>query len=73
MNNFGKNLRRARKKAGLTQAQAAKGVNCWGNPVAGQSLWSQYETGKCIPSIAQAERLADAVGATLEDVIRNSE
>lgn len=56
-------LRRARRKAGLSQAQLAQraGVN--------QSVISAYETGARQPSLPSLARLVEATGSGLEVVI----
>ena len=60
---FGKNLREARLKAGMTQAQVAHG--------AGLSLnrMSLIEQGKSDLRLSSARALARAVGASLSDLV----
>lgn len=63
MSMFADQLRAARETAGLTQTVAA------GRAGIAQPLWSQYERGETMPSVEQAHRLADAVGATLVELL----
>jgi len=63
MSTFADNLKAAREAAGLTQVDAA------GRAGISQPLWSQYERGKTMPSVEQARRLAEAVGAMLVDLL----
>jgi transcriptional regulator with XRE-family HTH domain len=60
---FGKNLREARLKAGMTQAQVAHG--------AGLSLnrMSLIEQGRSDLRLSSARALARAVGASLSDLV----
>ena len=60
---FGKNLREARLKAGMTQAQVAHG--------AGLSLnrMSLIEQGRSDLRLSSARALARAVGASLRDLV----
>jgi len=60
---FAERLRAAREAAGMTQAQAADAAGIR------QPDWSDYETGNVQPSLAQAARLAQAIGARLRDLI----
>ena len=83
-NRFGKLLKRARRRArptaaelrrragrhaniyrgvGLTQSEAAARAGV------AQSEWSAYESGRVIPTVKTAKRLADAVGIGLEKLI----
>lgn len=57
------NLRVIRKQKGLTQAQlsAASGIN--------RVSIAKYETGISVPSLKTAERLADALGVTVDQLI----
>ena len=57
------NLRVIRKQKGLTQAQlsAASGVN--------RVCIAKYETGISVPSLKTAEKLADALGVTVDELI----
>ncbi len=63
MSAFADNLKAAREAAGLTQTAAALRA---GIP---QPLWSQYERGETMPSVEQAHRLAEAVGAMLVELL----
>ena len=60
---FADRLRTARQAAGLTQGEAASraGVR--------RPAWNRYERGRQSPSIAQARRLAAAVGALLAELV----
>lgn len=57
------NLRDIRKQKGLTQAQlsAVSGIN--------RVSIAKYETGISVPSLKTAERLADALGVTVDQLI----
>jgi len=59
-------LRAARKAAGLTQAQAAERMGI------SQSLWSTYERGALMPGFDQADRLAEAVGKTMAELLADA-
>ena len=63
MTDFAAKLRTARIAAGLSQTEAARRAGLR------QSLWSDYERGRKSPSINQSERLAQAVGKHLRDLI----
>ena len=64
MSVFSDKLKAAREAAGLTQTAAAQRAGI------AQSLWAQYERGATAPSIDQAARLAQAVGATVGELAR---
>ena len=57
------NLKVIRKAKGMTQAQlsAVSGVN--------RVNIAKYEIGKSVPSLKTAERLADALGVTVDELI----
>lgn len=58
------NLKKARKKAGMTQIQAAKkaGIsNHW---------WNWAETGKHVPSLKTLEKMCKAVNADIQDMFK---
>jgi len=61
---FGAQLRAARKRAKLTQAQAAE--------IAGvrQSHWSDIENDQVSPTLATADKMAHAVGASLGELLK---
>ena len=58
------NLRVIRKQKGLTQEQlsAVSGIN--------RVSIAKYETGASVPSLKTAERLADALGVSVDELIR---
>lgn len=60
------NLREIRKAHGMTQEElsAFSGVN--------RVSIAKYETGKSDPSLETAKRLADALGVTVDDLIRRA-
>ncbi|MGN0298899.1 MAG: helix-turn-helix domain-containing protein [Lachnospiraceae bacterium] len=61
------NLAKLRAQSGLTQPELAKliGVN--------QSAISYFEQGKKIPSLAVAERLADVLHCSLDELVGRKE
>ena len=59
---FMKNLKEARKTAGLTQTELAEKIGCTQKDV------SRWENGKHNPSLEIAEKLARALGRTIEDL-----
>lgn len=61
---FADRLRAARQAAGLTQGEAASRAGI------SRPAWNRYERGHRSPSIEQAARLAAAVGATLDELVR---
>lgn len=62
-NSFGDALRAARIAADLSQTEAA------GRAGLKQSNWSKYENGEHIPSIRKANRMAQAIGVSLHELI----
>jgi transcriptional regulator with XRE-family HTH domain len=60
---FGRRLKAARKKAGLTQARLAELTGL--DPV----TISQIETGQREPGITRAARLAAALNVTLDELV----
>ena len=60
---LGENLKSARKQKGLTQNQLAELIGVQ------RSVISKYESGLIEPSIAQIERIADALGVPLENLL----
>lgn len=56
-------MKAARVNAELTQAEAAKALNINKNTLVG------YETGKTIPKVDVAKRMAKLYGLTVEDII----
>jgi transcriptional regulator with XRE-family HTH domain len=63
---FGRNLRAAREKAGLTQGELgqASGID--------DMSISRYERGKNTPSMESAKVLARALRCTVDDLIRST-
>jgi putative transcriptional regulator len=63
---FGRNLRAAREKAGLTQGELgqASGID--------DMSISRYERGKNAPSLESAKVLARALNCTVDDLIRST-
>jgi transcriptional regulator with XRE-family HTH domain len=61
---LGKNLRRARKRAGLTQEEVAERSGVHATEV------SRIEAGKRDPRISTMERLAEAVEVSPSDLLR---
>lgn len=62
-NVLGEHLKIARKQKGLTQNQLASLIGVQ------RSVISKYESGLIEPSIAQIERIADALGVSLETLL----
>lgn len=60
------NLREVRKAHGLTQEQlsAVSGVN--------RVSIAKYESGKSTPSLQTAERLATALGVTIDELMKKA-
>lgn len=56
-------MKAARVNAELTQAEAAKALNINKNTLVG------YETGKTVPKVDVAKRMAKLYGLTVEDII----
>ena len=56
-------MKAARVDAGYTQKEAAKALNISKNTLAG------YETGKAVPKIDLAQRMADLYGFSVNDII----
>jgi transcriptional regulator with XRE-family HTH domain len=61
---LGRNLRRARKRAGLTQEEVAERSGVHATEV------SRIEAGKRDPRISTMERLAEAVEVSPSDLLR---
>lgn len=57
------NLKNARKQKGLTQSQMADLIGVQ------RSVISRYESGLIEPSVTQIERMADALGVSLENLL----
>ena len=66
---FASRLRGMRLENELTQAQAAR--KC--RPKISQSRWCDYESGRRMPTIDTADRLARAVGSELWALLWNEE
>lgn len=62
---LGKNVREHRTQMGLTQEELAEKVGVW------QSFIGQIERGEKQPSVGVLVKLADALGVTTEDLLRN--
>lgn len=60
---LGENLKNARKQKGLTQNKLAELIGVQ------RSVISKYESGLIEPSVAQIERMADALGVSLENLL----
>lgn len=63
MNTFSKNLHRIRHSVGYSQERIAKKLGVL------QVTVSNWETGKCEPSISMATRLAEVLGVTVNDLV----
>ena len=61
---FSDGLRRARVRAGLTQEEASYRLGC------DRSVWSLFENARRDPRLTTAERAAQAVGASIRDVLK---
>lgn len=62
---LGANLRRARRSAGLTQAELAQRAGL------GQPAISLIEAGQANPTVQTLQQLADALGCSLADLLAN--
>ena len=62
---FCEKLKQARLDAGLTQRQAAERAGI------AVSQWQDYETGRRVPLVTVAAKLARAVGASLDGLTSN--
>ena len=60
-------LRELRKARGMTQAALAKAANVHRITIA------KYESGKVDPTLESAERIAAALGCTVNDLIEKTE
>lgn len=56
-------LREYRKLRGMTQSELAKAAKIH------RVTLARYETGHCVPSVDKAERLAAALGVTVDELI----
>ena len=63
--NFGANLRELREKRNLTQSQVAEKVGVSTGAIA------QYELAIKSPSITVAERIAEALGVSIMELLKN--
>lgn len=61
----GKNIRKRRKAAGLTQVQLCEKVK----PPIPQSLLSEVESGKTSPTLRTLERIARALKCKVRDLL----
>lgn len=64
--NFGQNLKERRKAKGLTQMQLSKKTKI------PQTSISGWETGRYVPSITDAIKLAKALGCTLNALVEKA-
>jgi transcriptional regulator with XRE-family HTH domain len=60
---FRVNIREARTSDGISQVDAARRAEI------PQSLWSEIETGDAMPGLNNAERMAQALGHTLAEML----
>jgi len=60
-------LREIRKLRGMTQGELAKAAQIHRVTIA------KYEAGQCMPSFDRAERIANALGVPVEELIRKEE
>ena len=58
----GRNIRRAREAAGLTQAEAAKRIGTV------QQAWARYENGQVAPSVSRLLQIADILGVKTSEL-----
>ncbi len=61
--NFGSKLRDLRKKNNLSQTDLSKLTNI------PQTTISDWERGRCLPDIKQAQIIAEAFGLSIKDLI----
>ncbi len=64
MAEIGDKLRVWREEQGLTQEDAARRIGC------NQSAVSEWESGRAVPAIESAVKIADAMSVTLDALIR---
>ena len=64
MTMFSDNLKRIRREKGLTQIQLAEQLNCSQNEIC------RWESGTA-PSIPNLVRIADALGCTVDELVRD--
>lgn len=62
--NIGKQIRRARKKAGLSQEELAEKIHV------SKSMIAYLETGRRTPSMVTGRDIARALGMKAEDIFR---
>ena len=60
-------LREIRKLRGMTQTELAQAAHIHRVTIA------KYEAGQCVPSVDRAERLAAALGVTVDELIGKEE
>ena len=65
--NYGNTIKRIREQRNMTQAELAE------NSGITQAAISQYEANKRVPNVKVADRIAAALGVTLNDIMRASE
>jgi len=63
---LGANIRRLRTAAGLTQTEAAEAAGVR------QPAWSDFERGKRVPGVFILHRMAESLGATVDDLLSES-
>ena len=63
---IGENIKKYRTAAGITQAHLAEAVKTT------QPAISDYEAGNVTPNIKMADKLAQALGVTLMDLLRDT-
>ncbi len=59
-----KELKKMRKLQSITQQQLAEMLGIT------QAMVSHYETGRCIPDLETAARIANALGCKVDDLIK---
>lgn len=65
---IGKNIRKLRTAAGMTQTELAQAINSMNI----QTEISHYETGRSLPSVASLIIIADALNCSMEDIFGNA-
>ena len=61
---IGDNVRRFRKKKGITQEELAEQINV------GRTMVVRIETGTKVPPLLIAAKIADVLGCTVDDLLR---
>lgn len=65
---IGKNIRKLRRAAEITQARLAKAISPGTTP---DRIWA-YESGKCLPSVKTLITIADVLNCSMEDIFGNA-